>query len=117
MRGCIGAEQLRSDESGGCCPLLFGESDGTAWGATFCQFVYNAGFALAAVFIVPAAVVDAAPCCVNALAASSFTGTYTLASFAWVYLALDSAQAVARATWLVHRHANMRADESFGAIL
>jgi hypothetical protein len=105
MRQCLGMNQLEEEETGGCFALLFGGGETTAWWAAFVHFLYNLGFAFAGAIIVPAAVVDAAPCCVNALAASSFTGTYTLASFAWVHLALDCVQTTVRGTWLAHRRA------------
>jgi hypothetical protein len=58
--------------------------------------------------IVPESVFDHTPCCVNALSATSFTGTYTLAIFGWVFLVSDCAQTAARGTWLAIRHGEAR---------
>jgi hypothetical protein len=104
VRALAGLEHIESHHEGGCFALLLGSSALLRWVGTLLHFVYNASLAVFAVVVVPSAVIDNAPCCVNALAASSFTGTYTLATFGWVFLVIDCMQAAARGVWLVMRH-------------
>jgi len=66
------------------------------WYGGLIHLVYNFGFAMYATFVVPTALVDHAPCCTNALASASFTGTYTLAAFAWIYFTVDWVQVIVR---------------------
>jgi hypothetical protein len=114
VRACAGVQPLGADDEGGCCALMAGgEGVVVEWMGTLGRFVYHCAFGLAGAVVIPSAVVDRAPCCANALAATSLTGTYTLAAFAWVYLFGDWIQAAVRGTWLVHRH--FRRDEAGGS--
>ena len=98
-----GMTSLEEDEEG--CAGLCGSSPVARWWGWFAHFVYSLVFAIISIAVLPAALIDHTPCCLNALGASSFTGTYTLAIFAWMYLVLDIVQASALGMWLVQTHA------------
>ena len=89
------------DDEGGLC----GSSPAGRWWGWFVHFVYSLVFAIIGVAVLPAALIDHTPCCLNALSESSFTGTYTLAIFAWMYFILDTVHASALGMWLVQTHA------------
>ena len=108
IRQAVGLPTIDSHTEGGCFALLLGSNDLLRWVGTLVHFVYNGVLAIAAIAIVPESVFDHTPCCVNALAATSFTGTYTLAILGWVFLVSDCAQTAARGTWLAIRHGEAR---------
>ena len=108
VRSLAGLPLIDSHTEGGCFALIVGSSDLLRWVGTFIHFIYNGVLALAAIAVVPESVFDRTPCCANALAASSFTGTYTLAIMGWIFLVSDCAQTAARGTWLAVRHAEVR---------
>ena len=108
IRQALGLPTIDSHTEGGCFALLLGSNDLLRWVGTLVHFVYNGVLAIAAIAIVPESVFDHTPCCVNALAATSFTGTYTLAILGWVFLVSDCAQTAARGTWLAIRHGEAR---------
>ena len=108
IRQALGLPTIDSHTEGGCVALLLGSNDLLRWVGTLVHFVYNGVLAIAAIAIVPESVFDHTPCCVNALAATSFTGTYTLAILGWVFLVSDCAQTAARGTWLAIRHGEAR---------
>jgi hypothetical protein len=107
-RRAMGLPTIDSHTEGGCFALLLGTNDLLRWIGTLIHFVYNGVLAIAAIAIVPESVFDRTPCCVQALAATSFTGTYTLAILGWVFLVSDCAQTAARGTWLAIRHGEAR---------
>ena len=108
VRQAAGLPAIDSHADGGCFALLLGSSELLRWVGTLIHFVYNGVLAIAAIAIVPESVFDRTPCCVSALAATSFTGTYTLAILGWVFLVSDCAQTAARGTWLAIRHGEAR---------
>lgn len=114
MRNCIYARPNNNNNNrhdakeAGCLSLFLGVNDAVRWFGVFMRFVVNAAFGLAGLVVVPRALVDPAPCCVNALSATSFTGTYTLGVLAWLLVVLDCMQGAARGTWLVMRHGDVR---------
>jgi hypothetical protein len=73
------------------------------WYVELAYLIYCVGFALYATFVVPSALVDRAPACECALNEASFTGTYTLAVFAWLFLVVDWLQVVVRGLLFVAR--------------
>ena len=93
------------EEEDGCAGLFCGSSPAARWWGWFMHFVYSLVFAIIGVAVLPAALIDHTPCCLNALSESSFTGTYTLAIFAWMYFILDTVHASALGMWLVQTHA------------
>ena len=89
------------------------EDDSGTWYGDLLHLAYNFAFAVYATFVVPMALVDHAPCCTNALVLASFTGTYTLASFAWIFFVVDWMQVIVRGlTLLVRAHGHHHASSS-----
>jgi len=95
-------------EDDGCFELVAGQSPLMRSIGFFVRFVYNGGFVIAALLIVPNALMDHAPCCLKAMSSNSFTGTYTLAVFAWAYLVLDCMTTAIYAMALLYRGSSMQ---------
>ena len=99
-----------------CFELALGNSLVAIWTATLFHFCYNAAFAIAALIVLPPLLMRSydpnesahqnasVSACLDALSSGSFTGTYTLALFAWGYLIIDGGQAIGRGVWLSHVH-------------
>ena len=101
-RACCGCAALPQDEDGGFVEGVMGRHNGTGhWYAWALRFLMNLGFAITGAVVLPPAIMTDAPNCLDALSASSFTGTYTLGIFAWLYLILDLVLTGGIATWLV----------------
>ena len=107
-RACAGVPTVERHQEGGCFDLLLGSNEAVRWFGTLVHFLFNAAFAVAGIIVVPRALADPAPCCVNALAAGSLTGTYTLGVLGWLYLISDGIQSGARGAWLAMRHKDLR---------
>jgi len=117
-RACLGLEDeqhqqllpssAQANDDDGCLDLIAGQSPLMHSVGLFVRFAYNGGFVIAALLILPNALMDHAPCCLKAMAASSFTGTYTLGVFAWAYLVLDCVMTTAYAIALLQRRDTVR---------
>ena len=102
LRACCGCAPLAQDADGGCVQGILGRHNGVGrWYAWCLHFLMNMGFAITGLAVLPPALMNGPPNCLDALSASSFTGTYTLGIFAWLYLILDLVLTGGIATWLV----------------
>ena len=91
LRRWLNARPLEEDEEGGVCAMAFGGAG--PWVAALAALLFHGGCVVALAIGVSDAT-RRGDACLVALSAHSFTGTYTLISFVWTWLAGDGAAAL-----------------------